>query len=437
MTARATLSFLVRTLVLSSGIVCLAFLVATASCSSSDGEDSVSDTHAGGREDISYGGSDSLTENDTGGNGPPRQGECAVDDQCPEDHWCDCDYMCRPNFDGMCETDMNCGSGSYCHPCERECYEQRGICEPCISENRCDPRTGICEKVGVQCLSPNISTPSHCLDFADGNSYCGWPCENNYGCHIFGPGYECVEISGLDSKQCVPTVRACGSGEDCQVDADCPYGEICNELGTCAMGCVDDEQCQDGQVCSAHRCQEACHDVNNPCDEGLECVEGRCRIPGSCRDKYDCHERETYCDPETNMCLPGCLEDYDCKRSAFMCDDGECVRRPCERHWNCAFGQVCEYELGECKEAEGPYCDPCDPNDENACGEGNECIGLQDEDGNHLGDYCFVQCFPTELDRCPVGYECVPLQDQGGVTQNEVCFRPCHVEPVVRDEDYF
>ena len=63
---------------------------------------------------------------------------------------------------------------------------------------------------------------------------------------------------------------------------------------------------------------------------------------------------------------------------------------------------------------------------------GNECIGLQDEDGNALGDFCFVQCENVEYagDRCPQGYQCVPLQDQNGATQNEVCFRDCSTPPV-------
>ena len=193
----------------------------------------------------------------------PPGAECAIDEHCEDGEYCDCNYDCQPGFDGMCYEDSNCDSGNYCEPCERACQPQRKACDPCLSENRCDLATGLCQRVGQQCYAPNPNTPAHCLDFADGNSYCGYPCINNYGCNHL-PGYECLELPGLEGGQCVPLLASCGTGTECEGDGECPYGEICNDYGLCAVGCQDDDACPTGEVCSAFRCQEACDDLNNP-----------------------------------------------------------------------------------------------------------------------------------------------------------------------------
>ncbi len=423
--------------VLRNGALALLLVLgATAACSSgSSSSDTVGgDVPAVGRDAVSnlpdgqqntrdsVGGSDVLVI-------PPGV-ECLVDSHCEEGLFCDCHHECKPRFEGMCDSDSNCDPQYYCEPCGRTCAVQRQVCEPCLSENRCDLATGVCEPVGRQCWAQNANQRSHCLDFNDGNSYCGRSCISAHGCP---PGYECLDLPGMAQGQCVPFLGSCGTGADCETDGDCPYGEICGLYQRCARGCQDDEACPTGEVCSAFRCQEACDDLNNPCEEGWECDEtGRCKIPGSCVDWSDCPTPVTYCDPADNMCKPGCLADRDCKMSGYLCEAGACEKRGCEHNWYCAFEQECDIASGECLAAQGPHCDTCDPNVENACGQGNECIGLQDEDGNKLGDYCFVQCKNVEYqgDRCPQGYQCAPLQDQNGQTQNEVCFRDCSKPPV-------
>lgn len=387
------------------------------------------------------GGSDTLTPGDAGNGGDglagsdvklPPQAECVHDEDCGEGRYCDCRYKCLADPADRCDEDMNCGSGSYCEPCSRTCQPQLDLCQPCLSEARCDLATGFCEPTGAQCWSANAATRSHCVDYASGGSYCGLSCVSSFGCP---PGYECLDMGHAD-LQCVrlSATGDCASGDQCESDNECPYGEVCGIYKICGRGCdLDDpEACPVGQVCSAFRCQAACNDTENPCPEGYECgADGKCRIPGSCVDWSECLVPETYCDPDTHMCAEGCLEDRDCKRSAYECNAAEktCEKKKCQRNWYCAFEQVCNKESGECEAAQGPYCDVCDPNVENACGEGNECISLQDEDGNALGDFCFVQCLPGEFDRCPQGYQCMPLQDQDGNVQNEVCFRDCSKPP--------
>jgi len=421
------------------------FLVAglvTTACSGSSGGSG--DAGGGGDRDTVGPGADARADSGPQGDGVvgqdqlvagdiklPPGAECVHDEDCGDGRFCDCRYQCQANPAARCDRDMNCGSGSYCEPCTRTCQTQLELCQPCLSEARCDLRTGFCEPTGAQCWSANTATPSHCLDYIGGQSYCGLACVSNFGCP---QGFECLDVGhGETQKQCVRFTGDCASGDQCEADNDCPYGEVCGVYKVCGRGCdLDDPNaCPVGQVCSAFRCQAACDDTENPCPAGYECSaeDGKCRIPGSCVDWTDCLVPETFCDPATNMCAPGCLEDRDCKRSGYICEAGACEKQACEHNWYCAFEQVCNKESGECEAAQGPYCDTCDPNVENACGEGNECIGLQDEDGNKLGDFCFVQCQPGESDRCPQGYQCAPLQDQNGTVQNEVCFRDCSKPP--------
>lgn len=407
-------------------IVATAAILAGCSSSSSNGGDSSvqpQDGHSGYDNDTV-----SAEDGQTGGDTYlPPQTECVVDADCPEDRFCDCNFRCEPLPAGGCRTDMECGATeNYCEPCTRECTPKKILCEPCVSENRCDPTTGLCTPVGNQCVSPSPAGGSHCLDYAQGGSFCGQVCETNYGCE---QGYECVQIPGYEEKQCVPTLGGCGQVVACEDDNDCDIGFICNANRVCGPGCEEDNQCQVGEVCSGYRCQQACDDTENPCPDGQYCDEGRCRIPGGCLDWTECEEFETWCNPDTNMCEPGCRERHDCKRSGYECQNNICEKRGCERNWYCAFGEECIKETGECVVPDEPHCEECDPDVENACGEGNECISLQDEDGNDLGDFCFVQCKPTELDRCPVGYECTPLKDQDGQVQNEVCGRDCSKPP--------
>ena len=61
---------------------------------------------------------------------------------------------------------------------------------------------------------------------------------------------------------------------------------------------------------------------------------------------------------------------------------------------------------GMCYDTEGPYCDTCNPDDENPCGpEENKCIELQDKDGNAMGDFCAVACGTDPDNICPSGLQ--------------------------------
>jgi len=217
---------------------------------------------------------------------------------------------------------------------------------------------------------------------------------------------------------------------ECEEDIDCEFKFVCNQDKVCVKGCEEDTECPNDMVCAGFRCLEACDPVNNPCEEGLECVDGRCTIPGGCVDAYDCPVPETFCNPDTHMCEPGCQEDFDCKSGGKECVDGACEAKGCTANYWCSFGLVCELATGECVEPEEPFCEPgCEEDSE--CGpEGSKCLSLQDEEGNDKGTFCFPVCYSDPDNQCPQGYQCMELVDENGAPQGEVCARTCFEEPV-------
>ena len=352
--------------------------------------------------------------------------ECTTDEECfGENRVCDCQGRCADAGTKPCEEDKNCGGGAFCDPCVKWCFPQGEVCDPCSSENLCNPITGECRPVGDQCTVEG----SHCLDYVSGGSFCGRACLSDAGCPM---GYTCMDLSqfGIELMQCVPNEGSCDKVRECEADTDCLFGEICNPMHQCVKGCEVDTECPSGNVCISARCVEACDPVNNPCDDGLICNEkGKCLPPGGCADAYDCPVPETYCDPDTSMCEDGCMLDMDCKSAAKLYEGGECVKRGCTATYWCSFGEVCELETGDCVIPPEPFCATCEEDAE--CGEEpSKCLELQDEDGNSQGKFCFVACYSDPANRCPQGYQCTQLQDQNGASQGEVCARTCYKEPV-------
>ena len=439
-------------------VALLAFAVACSSTSSNGNGNGDADTQGGDTDVVA---TDGVTPPIDGKGGeaealdPSAFWECADDKPCADDKLCNCNHKCvdrgllycnkgsKTQLCGKqedcpdlwdacvpCTGDLNCGSDNYCDPCAHQCYPRRSLCQPCTPAV-CDPATGVCAESGTQC-----GDYAACIEFMDGNAYCGEGCNatTGYGCP---PQFVCHAIPGIAQGQCLPETGVCGSLSNCESDADCPYGEICNDmLKVCAPGCIDDGTCPSGLICSGFHCTDPCDAVNNPCDPGFECTEeGRCQKPGYCIDWRDCVEPATYCDLNDHLCKPGCLEDIDCKTAKQICEDKACVTKPCKAAWSCSFGQMCQNDagaanLGECYEPEGPYCDTCNGDDVKSCGETNMCVNFQDEDGNDKGAFCLVACDQTDPDNvCPQGWQCQEVEDQDGNKQKE-CVRTCYKPPV-------
>ncbi len=132
------------------------------------------------------------------------------------------------------------------------------------------------------------------------------------------------------------TEGECVVPPQCEVDEDCEGGfgpEVC--VDEVCVQCRDDEQCQEGDHCSAdNTCGECANDEH--CDEGL------CNEAGRCVE---------------------CVEDIDCGDDGGSCNDlGECVE--CADDADCGEGEVCIG--GACFEDAAPLA--CDAPGEAALG---------------------------------------------------------------------
>lgn len=134
-----------------------------------------------------------------------------------------------------------------------------------------------------------------------------------------------------------------------------------------------DNPCDGGQSFCGGKCVDTTSNILHCGGCGITCESNQLCYEGSCAT--DCSESEceglTWCDPDTNVCLPGCSDDYQCGPNE-MCDldAHECV---------------CGFEFQQC----GDECiwagDPCADN----CGNGVIDSG-EACDGNALDGYTCV-----------------------------------------------
>jgi len=330
--------------------------------------------------------------------------------------------VCVPMGSGECDTAAECGTGKYCDPCTHTCEAEREVCDPCTTDQQC--------KLSLV----DAEVGSVCLPYAVGGSFCGRYCLSNAGCPF---GYTCESLPGVSAKQCVPKTKSCAPNSGaCKTDADCPWQTVCNsDYGVCVKGCTADEMCTAGKVCSLGRCVEPC-DSDDDCKSLAQeaiCKDTRCKIPGGCLASEECEMPETHCNMVQHKCVPGCIVDADCKDFANKCDGGKCVKKGCTANWECAFAHKCDLATGDCVKAEGKFCEPCNPEDENVpeCGGKPErCFSFQDADGNDKGSFCGITCSDDPAGPCPQGWACQELKDDQGASQGKYCLRQCYQTPV-------
>jgi hypothetical protein len=322
----------------------------------------------------------------------------------------------------VCDDDGNCASGEYCDDCTRTCRKSRKTCEPCEADEQC-------AKALVD------SKPwSACLSYQGGGSFCGLGCLSDAGC---GQGFQCLAVAGLSVKQCIPKTGSCAAGSgSCKVDGDCPFQFVCNpDYGACIKGCTSDTMCATGTVCSLSHCVPPCA-ADGDCatfSTDAKCLEQHCKFPGGCLVSDECPDKQTHCDLKVHKCVPGCEVDADCKDLSEQCQGGQCAKKGCTKNWQCGYFQVCDVPTGQCQPAQGKYCDPCDPNDENvaACGgKPQKCFGFKDQAGADKGNFCGITCGAEAGGPCPQGWACQELKDDKGASQGKYCLRPCYSKPV-------
>ncbi|MCB9777006.1 MAG: hypothetical protein H6742_00415 [Alphaproteobacteria bacterium] len=159
---------------------------------------------------------------------------------------------------------------------------------------------------------------------------------------------------------------------------------------------------------SPTECDEA-----TPCGFGAVCVEGGC-VQATCATSAQC-PMESHCDG--GACAAGCGDDLDCFPGDACQPDGSCASAECEDgRVDCAFGEFCDTDRGDCVDAGDPYCAQCRSDAD--CGDGNLCYGWGDN-----GDWCAVACH-SEQD-CPAGYSCSVLGDGAGNPIGSYCITWC------------
>lgn len=147
---------------------------------------------------------------------------------------------------------------------------------------------------------------------------------------------------------------------ECEVSNDCPEGFSCI-MNVCTFDCQSDAECGIGGVCnSMGLCEVSDGEVIPPCTSNEDCGEGRfCNDAGECeqiptllgcQSDADCLA-DQFCDdlhncdtlPETGV---ECLSDADCLGD-FFCDAmGECTQE-CRTDFECSEGEACD-GLGRC-----------------------------------------------------------------------------------------
>jgi plastocyanin len=251
----------------------------------------------------------------------------------------------------------------------------------------------------------------------------------------------------------------CNGTEFCDAAADCLStgnpctGSQCDEAGDRCVQCLNDGQCNDGNVCTDDACTNgncqltpntATCDDNDECTEADACSNGQCSgtpIEGCCAVDEDC----TDADPCTEDTCEGgscqhdpiedcgaCVEDADCD-DGNPCTDESCVDErcrvvsneaacddddPCTEADSCVDGLCTGVPMEDCCAADGD-CDDADECTVDQC-EGGACAYLEipgcrvtpEEDEDEDG-------VPDDRDRCP-GTKSGELVDVNGCSCDQV-----------------
>ncbi|MBL92618.1 MAG: hypothetical protein CMH56_12505 [Myxococcales bacterium] len=241
-------------------------------------------------------------------------------------------------------------------------------------------------------------------------------CENGQYCDAATD--TCVDC--LEDEQC-ELGNICENNdcvEGCRTDRDCPSDLLCLD-GTCIEGCIEDSDCPLSTFCYENQCTPGCNDDDSRCPENETCEDDVCRF--SCDSDEECGEGKLCIETE---CVAGCRNDDDCGGWTPTCDTsvtpGVC-RAGC---WNggCWGDQICNddnlcvdcVENGDCQNGYSCvdyYCEIDEPlglceecRDSRDCGEDNLCLSFG---GGWWGgeQFCAKACSLTN-DDCPNGYAC-------------------------------
>ena len=281
------------------------------------------------------------------------QVSCQSDLDCSSDAFCDPETNSCTFYDfGQCLTHGDCPAGSYCDFTDGGCYIPfvaeciaDGDCNPgfeCDFRDSCRPETeGAC-LVDRDCGMDELCIENQCTAITETCQFdfqcaAGFTCTNNRCRLLCGPDTQCPSGTACEGSLCQPRVGECADSSDCpDLATNCVEG-IC--LRRCEEGCDTAIE-----VCDAQRfCRpRTSPDPNAPTpfcrtDEdcnGSICVQGACRTecdvtapePDSLCASYD--GQVPICGPD-NLCyaeselLSDCRVQSDCA-TGQDCVDGQC-----------------------------------------------------------------------------------------------------------------
>ena len=296
-----------------------------------------------------------------------------------------------------------------------------------------------------------------CLDYEDGQRFCGRPCGDDCPQGFTCDGEQCRRPAGCTRNSLIcpaadgPQEDCRGTGQICE-GTPCPNaaGAICvtnnapGVLGLCLGTCTADTDCPaDRPLCNPRN--GIC---TLPCDKGSCSPDQTCHSDGlcwpACTDDEQCIARDgnTYCNRpdrawptlfkeyrDVGSCAPlGCERAVDCPDLATTCDRTATtpVCTPgCRRSSDCVSGQACKtppegsYDPAQCTSfpdhdeaiGVGICCQVGCSDRQFQCGINEFCCGEPDSPFASAADCPPTMSAPTEAGECfdmPVDPFCQP-----------------------------
>ena len=274
---------------------------------------------------------------------------------------------------------VECPDEQVCDITTGECIEARGLCEECDNNTQCGTAADLC------------------LTFPDADNFQGCAQDCAFDPNSCPEGYFCANVGDSPEgpvQQCVPEILTCVDrceGVTCETE-----GDFCNpRTGECSTPGGVCDPCVLSQECGGE--EDRCLGLPGPpCEDDTDCGFGEnCGAAGVCV--------ASFCGIDCSLDASVCEEGHAC----FNVGDGaQCLplRLSCTDRCagvECAEGENCDDQTGECVESEVGACGtPCDSHAE--CG-GYDDLCLSIIPGG--GQQCYYRC-GDERAPCPIGYAC-------------------------------